>query len=286
MTETDRSDTHDAEGDAAQSAGRPAQGEVMEVVRFLAGAALVYLVITTLVFRVFYIPSESMQPTLEVHDRVMVTNFSYGYSRHTLPFGLGRFLPEGDADKRFLTWLPFAQPLPDRGDVVVFWKPKGPDSGEHLIKRVIGLPNDLIYVQNERLYINCAPSGSDCAPVERVEMREISYRTHDGPVVNVTMYQEELPEGPVHPIFERSPFEPLDDAGPYRVPAGHIFVMGDNRDSSRDSRLRRTRSEPGNLGFVPAEWLVGKAVTVLFTFKRCQNEEGLACPTGRVWRPL
>lgn len=239
--------------------------EATEFVRFIAGAAAVYLLITTVIFRVFYIPSESMQPTLEVGDRVMVLNFIYGWSRHSLPLGVGEVLPSGDG--RILGFF-----KPKRGDVVVFRHPKG---REHLIKRVIGLPGDRIEMHNGRLFVN--GEITDRTPVD-----VIRYRTHkEGRIVAVTRYDEDLPDGPTHAIYERTDDAELDDLDiVFTVLPNHLFVMGDNRDASNDSR------NPYDLGYIPVENVIGKAVTVIFTLKRCKREPALTCPTGRVWRPL
>ncbi|MCG8441778.1 MAG: signal peptidase I [Caulobacterales bacterium] len=243
--------------------------ESVELVRFLAGAAVVYLAITTLLFRTFYIPSSSMEPTLEVSDRVLVLNFIYGWSRHSLPFGLGAPLPEGDG--RILGRMPA------RGDVVVF---RHPDKRQHLIKRVIAVPGDVVRVDAGRVYLN-----DELVPREMEELvRYRDYRpTRD---INTALrFAETLPGGRSHRIYERAESDGLeligryDDAGAFTVPDNRLFVMGDNRDESEDSRSN-------SLSYVPVENVVGKAVTVLFTLKRCKREPTLQCPSGRVWRPL
>jgi len=236
--------------------------EAIELVRFILSAAAVFLVITTFVFRVFFIPSGSMEPTLEVGDRVMVLNFAYGWSRRSLQFGMGDHLPGGSG--RFLGRLP------ERGHVVVFYDPV---QRLHLIKRVIGLPGDTIKMIGGRLYIN-----DDLVPRDLRDV--VTYRTRRGDQVSPNLYEESLPDGPQHWIYELSDDRSLDDTITFTVPDGHVFVMGDNRDDSQDSR------KIGGIGYVPVENLVGRAVTVLFTLHRCRPEPALTCPTGRVWRGL
>ena len=125
-----------------------------------------------------------------------------------------------------------------------------------------------------RLYLN-----DELVPRELDELR--TYREHPSDMrVSVSHYVETLPGGRDHSIYERGDDYNLDDFGPVRVREGTVFVMGDNRDASNDSRAR---SGPG---FVPLENVVGRAETVLFTLERCRREEGLHCPTGRVWRGL
>jgi signal peptidase I len=234
--------------------------EVIELIRFILGAAVIYLLITSLIFRSFYIPSGSMEPTLQVRDHVIVLNFPYGWSRHSIQLGLGAWLPRGEG--RILGGAPA------RGDVIVF---RHPEKREHLIKRVIGLPGDTIQVRDGRLYIN-----------DEVVPRElrgpVAYRNRSGRIVEPTLYEEVLPNGVRHKIYELGDDYPYDNTQRFIVPENRVFVMGDNRDDSLDSR--------SELGVIPIENIVGRAATVLFTFHRCKREPGLTCPTGRVWRPL
>tara|TARA_R110002124_G_scaffold53430_12_gene153272 strand:- start:559 stop:1338 length:780 start_codon:yes stop_codon:yes gene_type:complete len=239
--------------------------EAGEAVNFLAGVAGLWFAMTSVAFAFFYIPSESMQPTLEVGDRILVSKWAYGYSRHSLPLGLGDHLPDS-WDGR-IGWA-----VPDRGDVVVL---RDTRQNLTLIKRVIGLPGDEIAVREGRLYIN----GN---VVERERVGQRSYRQFHGypEVVEVEHYVETFPEGFQHEIYERDDRQYLDQFGPVIIPAGRIFLMGDNRDNSTDSRAA------DGPGFVPISHVIGRAETVPFTFARCRSEPGLYCPSGRVWRGL
>lgn len=238
--------------------------EFGETIRFFAGVAAVWFALVTFGFAAFHIPSESMQPALQVGDRVLVAKFSYGYSRHSLPLGIGYALPESWTGRV----LHFGGP--ERGEVVVV---RDPRQGINIIKRVIGLPGDTIEVRGGRLIIN-----GDV--VQRVEREVIRYRTREGQVVAVTVYDEVLPEGNSHIIYERTDNALLDNVGPFRVPSDSYFLMGDNRDASADSRVA------SQLGYVHRDNIVGRAFTVLFTFASCRNEEGLTCPPWRVFRGL
>ena len=265
MTDMHQAERRDEDGDEdRRSFGQKVIGEIGETIRFIAGVAVVYLVLVTFAFAAFHIPSESMQPALQVGDRVLVSKFNYGYSRHSLPLGLGYFIPDSWEGRL----LAFGGPK--RGEMVVV---RDPDQQINIIKRTVGLPGDTIEVRGGRLYIN-----GDQVP--REEAGRLRYRARDGRTVTVTEYDETLPEGGTHRIFERSDEAPLDNAGPFRVPADHYFMMGDNRDASADSRVA------AGLGYVHEDELVGRAITVLFTFASCREEEGLDCPGWRVFKPL
>jgi signal peptidase I len=246
-------------------AGRAAN-EIVETVRFVAGVAAVWLGLVTFGFAAFHIPSESMQPSLEVGDRVLVSKWAYGYSVHSLPLGIGYMLPDNWNGR--LAWH-----NPQRGDVVVF-RDERQSPPRNLIKRVIGIEGDVIEMRQGQLYLNGEP-----VPRELIEVR--SYRDHPRDnIVTATLFEETLPGGRDHPIYERGDNYQLDNYGPVTILPGTVFVMGDNRDASNDSRASN------GPGLVPLENVVGRAETVLFTFERCRREDGLYCPRGRVWRGL
>ena len=230
--------------------------QIADWARTLAGAALLTFVLKTVAFATYYIPSESMVPTLEVGDRLIATKFDYGYGPYSTPLVS---LPAFPSDDGRL----FGR-LPARGDIVLF---RHPGNGETLVKRVIGLPGDRIRVARGRLIINGAV-------VPRRETRTYAYKQYSGPPVRVTEYEESLPGGAVHPIIMQSDDEPQENTGEYVVPAEHIFVMGDNRDNSADSRF-------ASLGYVPVENLIGRSRLILYSLHDCNPEQGLACAPRR-----
>lgn len=213
----------------------------VETVKTVVYALLIALVIRTLLFQPFNIPSSSMESTLLVGDYLFVEKFAYGYSRYSLPYGAD-FPSVGR-----IAWRP-----PTRGDVIVFKMPnkESPDYGEDFIKRLIGLPGDRIQMLGGQLYINGKA-------VPKVRAADYIDTDEFGVVEHVPRYKETLPNGKSYYVLDRIQNGAADNTPVYTVPPGHYFMMGDNRDNSNDSRA--------DVGYVPAENLVGKAEILFFS---------------------
>ncbi len=207
-----------------------------ETAKTVVYAVLIALVVRTGLYEPFSIPSGSMIPTLLVGDYLFVSKFSYGYSRHSLPFSLPLIPGPGRA------WFTEVE----RGDVVVFKTPE--DNRTDFIKRVVGLPGDTIQIKNSVLFINGV-----AAPRERAG--DFTYSKGQA-LFRVMRFRETLPNGRSHYVLEQTESMPQDNTPEYRVPPGRYFVMGDNRDDSQDSRF---------IGPVPAENLVGRAEAIWFS---------------------
>jgi signal peptidase I len=210
--------------------------EPLTAVLLVAGA-------TTAIAQPFYIPSGSMEPTLQIGDALLGTKFAYGYSRWSLPYGLGP-----SSQTRLFG------DLPKRGDVVIFRLPR--DTRNTLIKRVIGLPGDKVQMIHGHLVIN-----GQMAPLESAGTGTVE--ESDGSRHAIGKFTETLPGGTRHTVFKTRWDGPLDDTDVYVVPEGHIFAMGDNRDNSSDSRVA---PEDGGVGFIPAENLVARADVMLGSY--------------------
>lgn len=215
-------------------------GGFWETVKTIIYAVLIAMFIRTFAYEPFNIPSGSMIPTLLIGDYLFVSKFSYGYSRHSLPFSLplipGRIL----------------RTEPERGDVAVFKLPS--DSSTDYIKRIIGLPGDRIRMRAGRLYINGKL-------VARKRIEDFLLSDDYGRRRRIPQFVETLPNGRSHRILEMTDQGGLDDTPEYVVPPDHYFAMGDNRDNSLDSRV------PGGqgVGFIPMENLVGRAEVLFFS---------------------
>ena len=212
--------------------------KLWETVKTVVYAVLIALVIRTVAFEPFNIPSGSMKPTLLVGDYLFVSKYSYGYSRHSLPLSLplipGRvFMSE-----------------PVRGDIAVFKLPT--DNKSDYIKRIVGLPGDRIQVREGRLHIN----GEQTVRRRIADFVEIDAH---GRAHRTAQFDETLPNGRTYRILEHTDRGQLDNTPVYVVPEGHYFAMGDNRDNSLDSRVL------SGVGFVPAENLVGRAEILFFS---------------------
>jgi signal peptidase I len=207
-----------------------------ETVNVIIQALVLALVIRTFLFQPFSIPSGSMRPTLLEGDYLFVTKWAYGYSRYSLPFSPNLF-----SGRIFGS-------SPERGDVVVFKFPPNPSLD--YIKRVIGLPGDRVQVKAGQLYINDAPVPREkVGQIDNPDITEV-----DRPV---DVYRETLPNGVSFDTLDLTPNGIGDDTREFTVPAGHYFMMGDNRDNSTDSRF--------TVGFVPEENLVGRANIIFFS---------------------
>jgi signal peptidase I len=220
---------------------------IVDILKTVVYAILIALVVRTVAYEPFNIPSGSMIPTLLVGDYLFVSKFSYGYSRFSLPFGFPLLFPGRPARIFFHS--------PERGDVVVFKLPT--DNSTDYIKRVIGLPGDNIQMRSGILYIN------DKA-VPRKPIEDYLYQEGDGAVIPMKQYIEILPNGREHRIIKIGDDGPLDNTPVYQVPPGDYFMMGDNRDNSQDSRVMSA------VGYVPAENLIGKAQFIFWSLDGAQ----------------
>ncbi|MBI2262069.1 MAG: signal peptidase I [Caulobacterales bacterium] len=237
---------HGKKGKKSKSGGG---NETVEIIKTVFFALLIAFVLRVLLFQPFTIPSASMEPNLYEGDYIVVSKWSYGYSKHAIPFSPPLF--EGRI---------FAQE-PERGDIVVFKLPR--DDRTDYVKRLIGLPGDRVQMINNVLHINGQP-------VRDVVLSEQDATNMYG--MNVIKARETLPEGRTFAVQDFGPGYDADDTQVFEVPEGHYFMMGDNRDNSVDSRF----DEMNGVGLVPAENLIGKAEIILFSWS----------PGASLWNPV
>ena len=244
--------------DAPETGPAPKQESWGSLLRFLLLLFLAALALRTFIVAPFSIPSGSMLPRLMVGDYLFISKWSYGYSQHSFPFGIAGF-----GGRIF-------EALPARGDVVVFHYPGA--GNEDYVKRVIGLPGDTIEVRAGVVILNGRPLpreriadvGIPVSPNSPCRGAPGGVRTlpaeGGGAICAIPRFRETLPDGTSYDVLDQVTNSPGDDFAPVTVPEGQLFVMGDNRDDSEDSRFP---TSVGGVGLLPVENLLGR---VLVTF--------------------
>ncbi len=240
--------------------GSTARGGAAELLRFLLLLFVATLALRSLVAAPFSIPSGSMLPTLAIGDHLFVAKWPYGWSRWSFPGGAAPI------DGRL--W----GALPRRGDVVVF---KHPDTGADWVKRVIGLPGDRVAVKGGTVILNGRPLprtrvADHLVPISpNSPCRAAGGGTGDvvagadgAPACAYPRYRERLPDGRTYLTLDQLPYAAADSAAEVRVPAGQLFLLGDNRDDSRDSRFS---TADGGVGLLPLDRVQGRALIVYFS---------------------
>ena len=210
---------------------------LIENIKTIFYALIIAVIIRSLFFQPFYIPSSSMEPTLLIGDRIFVSKYIYGYSKHSFPFSPPLF------EKRLFN------KKPNYGDLVVFKTPA--DNRTDYIKRLIGMPGDTIQFIDGNLLLN-----SKLIPRYKIEKK---YKIRCGPYLpTVNAYRETLPNGKEYvAVYNKK--GTMQNSDVYKVPPDHFFFLGDNRDCSKDSRYL------SSVGYVSNENLVGSAKIIFFS---------------------
>ena len=242
---------------------RPKKSETRDFLEFLIKLVIVVVAIRSLCVATFSIPSESMLPRLMIGDYLFVEKWPYGYSRYSFPGSLPLFSGR------------IMGALPSRGDVVVFKAP--PMNRTDYIKRVIGLPGDTVQMRGGQVFLNgrAIPKKRIVDFVAPVTANspcfgsEFSEAATDGSTqCRYPRYRETLPEGKSYDVLDVANSD-ADDTRLFTVPSGHLFLMGDDRDKSADSRFPAV--EGGGIGFVPVENLEGRAAVSVFSTNGSAN---------------
>ena len=213
------------------------KNKIIENLKTIFYALIIAMIIRTFLFQPFYIPSSSMEPNLLIGDRLFVSKYSYGFSRHSFPFS------PNISNKRFF----FEEP--NRGDVVVFKTPA--DNRTDYIKRLIGLPGDTLQFIDGDIYLN----NNKVLKTKIINKTRINCGNM---ILDTVFHNEKLPNGTIHvAVYDKN--NSFQNSDKFQVPKDHYFFLGDNRDCSKDSRYL------GSVGYVHKNNLVGKARIIFFS---------------------
>ncbi|MXO84859.1 signal peptidase I [Altererythrobacter aurantiacus] len=285
---TEKRANKDAKSDTDHGTGEPESINWWVELRGLALMLLAVLGFHSFIAKPFYIPSESMLPSLMTGDRLIVSKYPYGWSWASISFHLA---PRSD-------WHLFAS-TPEYGDIVI---PTHPERDEDYIKRVVALPGDTIAVENGQIVLNGetieqsveppirlpVDLNSPCDPMQYPGMRK---RLETGELVcEMPVLRETLPNGATYLVIDHLQDQGLDNFGPITVPEGSVFVMGDNRDHSADSRAPLSAVGGGLGGPIPLENIGGRAEFITFSLDGTTNLNPISWFTSlrpdRAWTTL